>query len=324
MGVLHAVVKGFSLVPEFCPAAALRYQSDIDYLIEPQSLAPARRVLIDAGYNPKRPASSKEFIFVSPGARPSRDDSQYSSEAGHAIELHTDIWDNEIYRLPEIPQFLRADQARRQHWNDFVFFALSDADAFLLQVLHACHHMFTQFIRMSCLFEIGYFLNRRASDAELWSAVEQRVQGNAVVREFVVVVAELVAQLFAPPLPPLIQDWGAMIRPATRVWIENYGRSWAFCELPRYELASFPRSKLVFFLQRQYRAEAIVRSFGEQNLSKPAELVNTAQSTRRTPLWIPGNGWLTRKRFLQRGIYYALALARYVCEIPRWYWLNRT
>ena len=82
------------------------------------------------------------------------------------------------------------ERASTQQWNRYSFSALTNEDAFVLQVIHACHHFFTLWIRMSCLFEIAYFLNRRASDAELWGRVEERVGANGVLREFVVIVSE--------------------------------------------------------------------------------------------------------------------------------------
>ena len=317
-GVRYAVLKGFSLVPEFCPSAALRHQADLDYLIDLNALPVAQRALIHAGYAPQQSVSAKEFIFVSPGAKASRDDSQYSAQAGHAVELHTDVWDNEMHRVPRIPQLLGADQATRRHWNDCAFPALSDADAFLLQVLHACHHLFTQWIRMSSLFEIGYFLNRRVSDTALWSVVQERVQDNPIIREFIVIVAELVARLFAPQIPPLIQDWAEKVRPATRVWLETYARSWAFCELPVHEFSLFPRSKFVLFLQQQFSE----RSSGDRG--KPDHSSHGELSLGTKSLWLPRTDWWKRKRLLRRGIYYALAQTRYVCEIPRWRRLTRT
>ena len=322
VGVRYAVLKGFSLVPEFCPAAALRHQADIDYLIAPASLPVARRILIDAGYEPQQSVSAKEFIFVSPGAKPSRSDTQYSPQAGHAVELHTDVWDSEMHGVQQIPQCFTVDQARRQCWNDLAFFAPSNEDTFLLLVLHACRHLFTQWIRMSCLFEIGYFLNRRASDVDLWKALEQRVGDDPVVREFIVVIAELVAQLFAPPLPNLIQEWGVNVRPATRVWINNYARRWAFCELPVHHFSLFPRSKLVLLLQQQYRTQALATASSPAP-AKRASLPGVGPFPKRKYLWLPIAGWYKRKRFVRRGIYYALAQARYLWEIPRWRRLNR-
>ena len=40
-GVRYEVVKGFSLIPEFCPQAALRHQGDFDYLVDQESLPSA-------------------------------------------------------------------------------------------------------------------------------------------------------------------------------------------------------------------------------------------------------------------------------------------
>jgi hypothetical protein len=70
-----------------------------------------------------------------------------------------------------------------------------------------------------------------------------------MVREFVVLVCELAAKLFASPIPPLVRAWGAAIRPNPRLWIEKYARSFAFCEFPAYQFDRFPRSKLVLFLK---------------------------------------------------------------------------
>ena len=67
-GIGYAVLKGLSLVPQFCPYAPLRHQGDFDYLVDTRSLSAAQRVLVEAGYVPKDSPSSQEFIFVMPGA----------------------------------------------------------------------------------------------------------------------------------------------------------------------------------------------------------------------------------------------------------------
>jgi hypothetical protein len=102
-GVRYAVLKGLSLVPQFCPDAALRHQGDFDYLVDEPSLVAAQQVLIEAGYSPKRSRSNKEFIFVMRGtAEPSRGAEQYQVRAPHAAELHLDIWDSDLNMQPLI------------------------------------------------------------------------------------------------------------------------------------------------------------------------------------------------------------------------------
>src|SRR5579864_5104219 len=65
-GVRYAVVKGFSLVPQFCPDATLRHQGDFDYLIDDQSLPGAQRVLREAGYGLTSLYPGPEFTFLLP------------------------------------------------------------------------------------------------------------------------------------------------------------------------------------------------------------------------------------------------------------------
>lgn len=323
-GVRYLAVKGFSLIPEFCPSAFLRHQSDFDYLVAEECLHSAQHVLIDAGYKPLDSHVRTEFIYVTPTGRASRGDGQYSSQAPHAVELHTDIWSNEIHDLQPIPRLFFPGQATMRHWNGFSFPAQTDADAFVLQVLHACHHVFTQWIRLSALFEIAYFLNRRRSDTGLWGKVEERVGQNATLREFVVIVAELASRLFAVRLPPLVRDWGARMRRPSRVWIEHYGRNWALSELPAYEFSLFPKSKLVLLLQQQYRNTSVSVTPGSNHGSSHSLRTRIMSSLSRKPWLLLSGEWWQRNMLARRSVFYLLARARYICEIPRWRWLTRS
>ena len=209
-------------------------------------------------------------------------------------------------------------------WNRFVFPALADEDAFLFQVVHACQHLFALWIRMSCFLEIGYFLKRRVHDAVLWNQTEQRVGDSLMLREFVVLVCELAAKLFASPLPPLVRAWGATIRPGPRVWIDNYARSFAFCEFPAYQFDCFPRSKLVLFLKNQYAANTRPTAFDLWGALPLPRLSRIASSVRRNPALVLNAGYWKRQLVVRRSIFHALAGARYVYEISRWLGLSRT
>ena len=324
-GIGYAVLKGLSLVPQFCPYAPLRHQGDFDYLVDAASLSSAQRILLEAGYVPKDSPSKHEFIFVMPGAEaPSRSGRQYSADAPHAVELHLDVWDSDLLRLPTLPNLFTVERATPHEWNGFVFPALTDADAFLLQVVHACQHLFGLWIRMSCFLEIGYFLKRRAHDTALWNQIEQRVGDSLMVREFVVLVSELSAKLFASPMPPLVRAWGATIRPGPQLWIEKYARSFAFCEFPAYQFDLFPRSKLVLFLKNQYavniRPTKAVDLKGSLPLSR---LSRIASSVRRNPALVLDSGYWKHQLVVRRSIFHALAGLRYLCETPRWLWRTR-
>jgi Uncharacterised nucleotidyltransferase len=323
-GVRYAVLKGFSLVPEFCPDPHLRYQGDFDYLVNNQSLPLAQKLLLDAGYRAQPSPSSREFIFVMSGTvERSRGAAQYSAQSPHAVELHLDIWDNGHDRVRMNSSLFSTERVRIQQWNGLQFPALTDEDAFLLQVLHACHHLFTDWIRMSCLFEIGYFLNRRSSDASLWNRVEQRVGNNSRLREFVVVISEAAAKLFAAPLPPLVHDWGSEIRSGVRIWIDSYSRQWALCELPIYQFSLFPTAKLARFLRQQYRDADPTKPPVRDGVRARSRLSRIASSLKSDPALLLNADWWRRQFLLRRSLFHALAELRYLCEIPRWRWLNR-
>ncbi len=323
-GVRYVVLKGHSLIPDFCPDVYLRHQGDFDYLVDEESLPAAQQVVVEAGYRPKPSVSNQEFIFVTPGAgTATRSPEQYSAQSPHAVELHLDIWDSEQHRLPSMPRLFCVNRTRMHQRNGLAFPALPDEDAFLLQVLHACHHLFTYWIRMSSLFEIGFFLNQRASDTALWTRVEQRAGHNLMLREFIVVITELVANLFAAPVPLLVRDWGQDIRPATRVWIENYARHCAFCVVPAHELCLLPRAKLVLFLQQQYEGACVQKHSARDRLIKFPRLSRMASSIKNKPSLVLSADWWKRQFFMRRSLFHTLAGLRYLCEIPRWRWLNR-
>ena len=323
-GVQYAVLKGFSLVPDFCPQASLRHQSDLDYLVDEQSLSLARQVVLSARYVAKDSRSSQESIFISPGRElPSRGGRQYSAQAPHAIELHTDIWDGAFHKLPGIPRLFSVDRTCTRRWNGMTFSALDDQDAFLLQVLHACHHLFTQWIRMSSLFEIAYFLKHRADDMELWEGIHERVGKDAVLREFTVVITELAAKLFHSPVPAAVRVWGGEIRTGPRVWIEKYARHWAFSDVPVYQFDLFPTSKLVLFLQQQYRQKSHEAKSTAQQGRPSSRLSRVVTVIRKDPGLILSADWWKRQLLVRRMIFNALAVLRYLCEVPRWIWLTR-
>lgn len=323
-GIRYAVLKGFSLIPEFCPYSPLRYQGDLDYLVDDQSCPAACRVLVEAGYTAKESLSRVEKIFVIPGRKPCRGAEQYSPRAPHAVELHTKMWDGDMHQLPQIPNLFFLDRAVNQRWNGLTFPALCDQEAFLLQILHTCNHLFTLWMRMSSLFEIAYFLNRRADDREFWNRTAQAVGEVPILREFVVIVAEMVSRLFTAPLPALLRDWEVKIRPASRVWIEHYARRCAFSDLPFYQFRLFPTVKFALFLHQQFREDTSVgKRVVRKRLLPSARLSHMASSLNQNPSLAFKPSWWGQHMFVRRSIFHILASLRYLLEVPRWRRRNR-
>ncbi len=320
-GLKYAVLKGFSHVPQFCPNAALRHQGDLDYLVDDRSLPTAQRLLEAAGYRLKPAISDQEFVYLLAGVDAPSHGRCYAPEF-HAVELHLDVWDSDLNRLPMMDPLFSVERTVTRRIGELSFPALTEHDAFLLQVLHTCSHLFTYWIRMSCLYEIAYFLTRRASDAVFWNQVADQVGDNLVLQELTVVVSELVAKLFAAPLPQLIQEWGQAVRPAIRVWIDNYAQQCAFSDLPVYRFNPFPQSKLILFLHQQYEGLCTEQNLVRNQLIVPSRLGRMRKAVREKPSLLLSRKWWKRQRVVLRGMFHVLSGMRYAVEIPRWRWLN--
>lgn len=324
VAVRYACVKGFSLVPQFCPDASLRHQSDFDYLVDKQSLPGAQRVLQDAGYSLKA-RKANEFVFFMPAAgMPSPDDAQYEPHAPHAVELRLAFWDHDCHGVPLNEPKFSVDNIRTHRCKELVFPVLPDEDAFLLQVIHAFNHILTGWVRMSWLYEIGYFLNQTSTDALLWERVDCRLGDDPVLSEIVSVVTNLAAKFFgaAPPAPP--RSWADELRPAVRIWIQNYARPWVFAKNRVDQCSLFSAAKLVLFLHQQYLTAASARSrqmrirlLPWEQLSRRAHSVATKSSTNS------GGRRRQMERMLIRFLFHVTAGLRYLWEIPHWRRQNR-
>ncbi|HEY1678544.1 MAG TPA: nucleotidyltransferase family protein [Candidatus Sulfotelmatobacter sp.] len=321
-GVRYAVLKGFSLVPQFCSDPSLRHQSDLDYLVDECSLPAAQQLLERAGYKLKPPISDQEFVYMLPNMGCPKRGRNYAPEL-HAIELHLDVWDSELNRLPAMERMFSVERASIQRMDGLSFPALSQEDAFLLQVLHTCRHLFTYWVRMSCLYEIGYFLTRQASDISLWNRVHDRVRDNLVLRELTVVVSEMAAQLFAAPVPELVRLWAEEVRSPIRVWIDHYARGCAFSDIPVHQFDVLPRSKLVLFLHQQFGQVCSRKHLVRNQLIMPTRLGRMRSAVWRDPSLLFSRQWWKRERIVSRCLFHLLSGIRYAVEMPRWRRRNR-
>lgn len=323
-GVRYAAVKGLSLVPQFCPDASLRHQSDFDYLVDNQSLPVARRVLEDAGYSLKK-SSANEFVFLMASAwMPPLADEQYEAHAPHAVELRLAFWDSDSHGVSLTEPEFSVDNIRTHRWQGLAFRTLPEEDVFLLQVIHAFNHILSGWVRMSWLYEIGYFLSQRAPDTLLWGRVERRIGGDPLLREMVVVVTELSAHFYGAPLPSPSRIWAEELRPAVRIWIQNYARTWVFGKNRVDQFSLFSVAKVILFLHRQYLSDARarrhlmrIRLLPWEQLFRRARSITTKSSTNS------GERGRQLERVLIRLLFHVTAGLRYLWEIPRWRRLNK-
>lgn len=253
-GVDYAVLKGFALIPQYCPDAALRTSYDYDYFVRTEDLPQVQRAFEAAGFRRKVIKEDHPLVYFDPNhSMPShaQGDDLYSSRFGRLVELHVKLWDedSEGIHLP-VPEGA-LDRIGRRTWNGISFPALADDDNLIAQVLHIFHHMLNNWCRLSLFLELACFLERQSVEKGFWEKVRHRTEDSPQLPETMGVVFSLASSLFGTEVPAAAASWTSeSLSPATVRWIERYGRASA--------LANFSGNKFSLFLHRQYIADPVV------------------------------------------------------------------
>jgi Uncharacterised nucleotidyltransferase len=232
-GVTAALLKGFSLVPDFCLDPSLRHQVDFDFLVDSTSVRAAAEVLQSCGYSTSQLNESGETCFTTAMQHiPSRHDDLYARQRHRQVDLHTSIWEDCSWLPYEPPQdCLRRSQ--RQCVNDVEFLSLSPEDKFLLHVLHAFRHAFRSWVRVSWFLEIGKCIANHQSDEAFWCRVISRAGDTRLGKSIFAFTLGLVNRLFQSPIPPAINRWMAdAMTGSLRAWLDFFGVDWAISDWP--------------------------------------------------------------------------------------------
>jgi hypothetical protein len=329
-GVQYVVIKGFSLWPEFCSNPYLRTQCDLDYMVARRSLRSAQNVLLEFGYERRGRSDLQEFAFERPLRRvPSQFDSPYKVQTTPMVELHVGIWEGLTHHVPcEEPAFF-LNSPKLKEWGGLRFPVLSQEDALLVQVLHAFQHMLSHWVKLSWLFEIGRFMEKRSRDSLFWKQFSQRLEGAPRLAEFSTIALELTAKVFSAPMPEMAQQGRRFPRPSVRLWLDNYGRSWALGERPPHKSKLFPDSKLSLFIHGEYIPDHRARRDSLRHWLMPWKIPGKNPSVVFTPVKNqPGTRlralWVDSSYTVQRLSFHGGAALRYLWELPRWRNLKRS
>ena len=334
-GVEYAVLKGFSLVPEYCPDATLRAFSDIDYLIGNDSIDRAEKVLAARGYALKMRAHfsqcwwtthpGEEFIFWIPVRAPKSEIEQYYPETPCTVELHVTTPDQAQKEPPGAARELAFNRRVRREWEGGAFFSLPEAEMFAGQVMHAFRHwVLDSKVRPCWLFEIGYFLRRRQDEDPIWETVNCLMHSDSLIAEVIRIMVRLTALVFGE-VHPKAQLWAAALNPAIQRWLDMYGRESVLAGCDGYDASLFPRSKLMLFVKEQYPPD-VQTALGLRRCSllpvrRLRELIDLPARTYNSNFVVIGD---QLGRFASRALYHAGASLRYFWELPRWQGIRKS
>jgi hypothetical protein len=232
-GVIAAALKGFTLVPDFCEELSLRHQSDLDFLICPESIENAADALQSLGYFTAQLNKTGETCFVTPSRHiPSGDDDLYALQHHRQVDVHTSICEESAWLKLALPQDC-LEQAQTHNIDGIQAKALSLEDKFITQVFHAFRHSFRSWVRLSWLLEISRCVEIHQQDTALWHRVVERTNFSRLTRKVFALVLGLVTRLFHTPIPVPLQCWTREARSLRlRTWLNVFAVDWAISDWP--------------------------------------------------------------------------------------------
>jgi hypothetical protein len=311
-GLVYAALKGFALIPEYCPAAALRVFTDYDYLLPHGSLERAGQALAAAGYV-RHPHSDSYAVAYFKRDRPPRRitdlEEMYSARLSREVELHWRLWgEKDLGIRLKLPDDLLA-RTRLHECEGLQFRVLADADALIYQAMHALRHLLEGWCRLSALYELGYFLRQRFREVDFWMRFHQRINESRSLCLISGIMFALAARVFGAAVPAEVESWTVRaLTPPMVLWVERYGWESA--------IGNFSGNKFGLLLHREFvedpQAWRAVRRRRVFLLKWPSRLSEVSGSSR-----LRAGG--QRLSYMLRLLWFhAGASLRYGCELVRW------
>jgi Uncharacterised nucleotidyltransferase len=233
LGIKAALLKGFTLAPDFSDDPCFRHQVDFDFLVTPASAGLAAEALHACGYSAAHLTESGETCFRTASRHiPSAHDDIYTLQRQRQVDLHISIWEPCAWLPVESPQdCLEQSQTQTIHGAEFLSLALEDK--FLLQVLHAFRHSFRSWMRAAWLLEIACCFETHQENVALWKRVIQRAGSTRLTKSIFAFVLGLIERLFAGPIPSLLRNWTADASTASlQTWLDHFAFDWATSDWP--------------------------------------------------------------------------------------------
>ena len=253
--VRFVALKGFTLVPDFCPRFELRHQADIDLWVERSCLNETLSRLALCGFTPRTIGPGQHISLAGPGEeRVSLNESIYRPGRFRRLELHGSPLEEAI-PVPINVQHPGGqwERATRRVCRDMSFLSLAPADMFVYQAHHAFKHLLHYWARPSWLYEIACFLNSTHANDSLWTDICNSIGEYAHLRDSVGMIVHLVEQLFSPRMSTILEARCLRRLPAEIIaWNRTFGE--------RVVLASPMGNKVGLLIQKRFVRDPAVWS----------------------------------------------------------------
>lgn len=299
-----ALMKGITLPPESVPEPALRWQTDLDFLIDERETAAAARILRDMGYTLHATSGDTMEFRCGPLGMPDLAN-LYREKTQRSVELHR------VHRCEGSTD--RLARARVRSFDGVAIPALSPADILVQQALHLFKHLCGEHTRLSWVLEFWRHLRNRHQDKAFLSEVRAIAAAEPHGELALSISVWLAAGLFGPIARGATADWMPVSIPdGIELWLRRYARELL--------LSDGFASKLYLLLRRQLP--------GKCDLKETARLVIPLSMPMRITQPAPGESLPDRMaRFhiearysLQRLRFHLFEGIRYGIEALCWEW----
>jgi hypothetical protein len=308
-GIDFALIKGITLASDSVPEPALRWQTDLDFLISGRDADTATTVLEELGYEPH--ATSGGTIEFRSGLMGKPDLANlYRPGTQRSLELH-------CLRRTDREQDRLARARSKSFPGGIELPALSSADILVQQALHLLKHLCGEHTRLSWVLEFWRHIRVRQNDRQFWGEVKAIAATEPKADLALSISVWLATSLFGKVSHGAIEIWGADgIPDGVKLWLRRYSRELL--------LSDSIATKLYLILRRQLPREGNSKGTARLilPLCLPAKITQSAPgetlAARLSRYRIEGNYSLRRLRFhLCEGIRYGVEALRWELVVPR-------
>jgi len=312
-------LKGQILYPDFAERREDRLQYDHDFLICTEDLERARTLFLDLGYT-ELPASPRLAVGHLPTLIKKTGwdwrGNLFDPAIPRAVELHFELWDADFDRIPI--------QALDGVWlnstvSSFQSLPLpvpSREHILLHCALHAFRHLLRNDLRLSHLYEIGYFLQVQRESEDFWLRFLKQIALCPNSCRAVATIFELSRWIFCAQPNALVGSFISRHLPsAAALWIQRYGwRESKFC---------YRRSKSAVFLHLGFvqgiRAKAVVTARKLVPRHRPPSSFGVQVPDQRRDRKFTRHQLLHDWRQLaRRTLFHIVTLTTFLFEFPLW------
>ena len=312
-------LKGQMLYPDFVDQRENRLQYDHDLLVGAEDLQNAYALFLNLGYSPL-PSSPNLAVGHLPtlvrktGWEWRRN--LYDPAIPRAIELHFQLWEPKFDKIPIRTLDNVWRDSELTSFQSVSVPVLSREHTLLYCVLHAFRHLLRNDLRLSHLYEIGFFLHCQSTSSSFWQRFLTSIHFCPMSCRAVATIFKLACRIFNAETGPMVtQFMNLYLSPAAEIWLERYG--------VRESIHCYRGSKSALFLHMDF----------VEGLVGKGTVVGRKLIPRHLPLSSFGVQTPTEKQnrrfrsfkllndssqLVRRILFHTLTLATFLVQLPLW------